>query len=618
MVNNLISFLAGIKMTIVSALCLLLSLSVMIYHIESPFNPAWGTIVISGLPIVFHAFSTLIKHHRISSPFLITIAMAAAISIGELFAAGEVALIIAIGEILEDMTIDKAKKGLERLLDLTPTTGRKVLADGRDKVVLLSDIKDGDILRVLPGETIPVDGIITKGNTSVNQAALTGESLPVDKEAGEAVMAGTINCFGAFELKVTAIKNTYLQRMIKLVEEAQDKKAPSQKIIDKWAAILVPTALIIALITYFITGEIIRAVTVLVVFCPCALVLATPTSIMAAIGQAAKYGVLIKSGAALETMGKVNAIVFDKTGTLTSGTLQVVDVISLDKKLSSSHLLALTASLECCSEHILAKAIVQKAQADKLSFFPIDDFQMEAGKGVYGSYQHTKVWVGNLKFMRENNITISDAVFLRINNLQNEGKAIVIIAQNTTICGIIALADTVRPESRSTLSTLQKFGIESFILSGDNQATVRHLAQQLEIKHIFYELLPTEKVEKIRELQHSGKIVCMTGDGINDAPAMKIANVGVAMAGIGSDITIDASDIAFINDSLANLPYVYKLAQKTITTIQTNIILSMCLNFIGITLSVMGILTPITGAILHNAGSVLVVLNAARLYDKKI
>ena len=409
MFTQFIEFLAGIKMTIVSALCLLFSLICLILDVTPFFNPVWLTIFISGVPIVFRAFYALMVRRKMTSPLLITTAMIAAISIDEIFAAGEVALIMAVGEILEDITVDKAKKGIENLLKLSPTQGRKITNDG-DFIVDIHQIKKGDILRILPGEIIPADGTIVMGSTSVNQANLTGESLPVDKTVNDAVMAGTLNCFGSIDIMVTAITDTFLQKMITLIEQAQQNKSPTELLIDKLASVLVPTSLLIALATYFLTGEIIRAVTILVVFCPCALVLATPISVISAMTAASKNGILVKSGAALEMMGKVDTFIFDKTGTLTEGNITVTDVISLDARYSSDDILSLTASIEKFSEHPLAKAVITSASEANLTFSSVDDFKMIPGKGVAGIIQGKILISGNLAFLQSNHVSISDEV----------------------------------------------------------------------------------------------------------------------------------------------------------------------------------------------------------------
>lgn len=619
MMNRYMEILSGSKMTAVSAFFLLVSLFFMLAEIQLPslVNPICLTIIISGLPIAYSAFVKLFRCHCISSSLLITTAMVAAIAIGELFAAGEVALIMAVGEILEDATVDKAQKGLQRLIELTPATGRKII-NGEERTINLQEIKKGDVLRILAGETIPADGTIIKGSTSVNQAALTGESLPADKSVGDKVMAGTINCFGVIDICVETVKNTYLQRMINLVKEAQNNKAPTERIVDKWAAVLVPAAFFIALLTYLMTGEIIRAVTVLVVFCPCALVLATPTSVMAAVGHAAKNGVLIKSGAALEETGKVDTVVFDKTGTLTTGNLQISDIIAVDKNIAQSQLLSLAAGLEKYSEHTLARAIVQKATALNLTFKNIDNAVVLPGKGISGVFNNQNIYIGNPAFLREKNIIFSNDDIQQIRLLQNEGKAIATIASDKTLAGVIALSDTPRDNIKQTVQLLKSSNLKTVVLTGDNSRSAKYCLKDFDFDVILADLLPEDKARKIKELQQQNHHVCMIGDGINDAPALKTANVGIAMGKIGSDIAVDAADVALINDNPASILYLKKLSAVTIQTIKINISISMLLNFLGIILSFYGLLGPMSGAVVHNLGSVLVVLNAARIYNKQI
>lgn len=380
--KKFMDFLAGLKMTIVSGVFLAISLILMLSETELIVDPAWVTVVISGLPLLYLAITRLIYQKWISSALLISIAMVASIAIGELFAAGEVAFIMAIGAILEDMTVARAQKGIGKLISLVPQQGRKLIqtADGvGEEVIPVEQISKDDLLRVLPGETIPVDGIIVFGNTSVDQSVITGESLPVDKKENESVFCGTMNCYGSIDIRATQVgKDSSLQKMIAMVKEAENKRAPMQKIVDKWATWLVPIALFIAIVAYIITNDIVRAVTVLVVFCPCALALATPTSIMAAIGQATKHGVLIKSGEALERMGNVDCIAFDKTGTLTYGNLKVSDIISLDETVSNVELLSKAASVEKRSEHPLGKAIVQYAEDSGFVISEVEDLDRKS------------------------------------------------------------------------------------------------------------------------------------------------------------------------------------------------------------------------------------------------
>lgn len=615
-------YLAGTKITIVSGIFLAISLVLMLTDTKFPVDPAWITVFLSGLPLLYLAITRLFYQKWISSALLISIAMFASIIIGELFAAGEVAFIMAIGAILEDMTVARAKKGIGTLISLIPTQGRKLFPQENgflEKMIPAEQIQKGDLLRILPGETIPVDGIVVNGTSSIDQSIITGESLPIDKTINDEIFCGTMNCYGTIDIKAVQVGNdSSLQKMISLVKEAENKKAPMQKIVDKWATWLVPIALLIAIVAYIITKDIVRAVTVLVVFCPCALALATPTSIMAAIGQATKHGVLIKSGEALERMGMVDCIAFDKTGTLTYGDLQVSDVISLTSTEDEISLLFKTASIESYSEHPLGKAIVKYSRSKNCTFSEISEFQMIPGQGVTGVLSGKRIYCGNANFLEENGVALDSSINQKLDSVRNQGKASIIIGEETSAIGIIALSDTVKENAKNVVQWLRSMDTDVVLLTGDNRLTAEYVANQIGITNIHSDLLPAQKVSSIENLQQQdGKIVCMIGDGVNDAAALKMANVSIAMGGMGSDIAIEAADIALMGDDIEKIPYIKKLSNATIRTIKGNITASMCINAVAIVLSVLGILNPITGALVHNVGSVLVVLNAARLYDRK-
>ncbi len=487
-----------------------------------------------------------------------------------------------------------------------------------EEIISADKILQNDILRVLPGETIPVDGVIIHGETSIDQSIMTGESLPVDKGIGEDVFCGTINRFGSIDMRATKVGgDSSLQKLIRMVQDAENKQAPMQRIADKCASWLVPVAMMAAIITGFATQDIVRAVTVLVVFCPCALVLATPTAIMAAIGQATKHGVIIKSGEALEKMGKVNTLAFDKTGTLTYGKLEVSDIISFDKSIIESELLTLTASAEARSEHPLGKAIVAYAKEKGMALKESDSFQMQSGKGICAEVSGRKLYLGNEKYILQSGITIPQNVNNELEKLRIQGKASIIVADNNSCFGILALSDVLRPEAGEMVSKLSDMNTDTVLLTGDNQKTAAYFAAQAGITKVKADLLPEEKVRSISEIQEQGNKVCMIGDGVNDAPALKIANVGVAMGNMGSDIAVEAADIALMSDDISKIPYLKRLSNATVATIKLSITLSMCINFIAVTCSVLGILNPTTGALVHNAGSCFVVLIAALLYDRK-
>lgn len=620
MIKKFNDLLAGIPMTIVSGICLLFSFVLPRMGVYLPVDPAWATVIISGIPLLYLAVWRIIFNpgiSKISSALLITIAMFAAIMIGDLFASGEVVFIMAIGAILEDRTTERAKKGLKKLIALAPTQGRRI-NDGREEMIPADQIRLGDILRVLPGETVPADGRIIRGETSIDQSIMTGESLPVDKGIGEEVYCGTINRFGVIDITSVKIgKDSSLQKLIHMVQEAESRQAPMQRIADKCASWLVPVALMIAVIAGLATQDIIRAVTVLVVFCPCALILATPTAVMAAIGQATKHGVIIKSGEALEKMGNVDTIAFDKTGTLTYGRLEVSDILSFDQRLSEEDVLSLAASAEAKSEHPLGKAIVACGKERLVPIVESSDFKMTAGRGIYAELSGRKFFCGNEKFLAENDCFVDDSIHDGLERLRIEGKASVLIAADYRCIGVVALSDVLRPEAKDMISNLTAMNTCTVLLTGDNKKTADYFAGQAGILEVRAELLPEEKVENIEKLQAAGQCVCMIGDGVNDAPALKTASVGVAMGSMGSDIAVEAADIALMSDDISKIPYLKRLSNATVNTIKFSITLSMCINFVAVTLSVLGVLTPTTGALVHNAGSCLVVFIAALLYDRK-
>ena len=620
---------AGLKMTIISGIFLLASLILMITKTEVPVDPAWVTVVLSGYPLLYLAITRLVKQKWISSCLLISIAMFASLFIGELFAAGEVAFIMAIGAILEDMTVARAKKGLSRLMELAPVKARRLVKkDGEveEQMISAKDIRKGDILRILPGETIPADGQIISGETSVDQSVMTGESLPVDKTAGDSVFCGTMNCFGSMDITATEVgEDSSLQKLIHMVEQADEKKAPMQRIADQWSVWLVPIALAIAVGAFIINwamgtdimSALNRGVTVLVVFCPCALALATPTSIMAAIGQATKHGVISKSGEALETMGKADTIAFDKTGTLTYGKLEVSDVASFDETCSEDEILMMAGSAEARSEHPLGKAVTAYAREKGISIAETENFHMQAGRGISGTVSGCQIFCGNEEYLAEQGIICSGKDKEVLQQYQNQGKAVILVAKEETCVGAIALSDVLRPESAQVVKQLNEMGVHTVLLTGDHSRAAEHFAQQTGITELRAELLPEQKVQAIEELRSNGRIVCMLGDGVNDAPALKTADVGIAMGGIGSDIAIEASDAALMQDNISQLAYLKRLSKTTLNTIKFNITASMCINAVAVTLSVLGVLNPVTGALVHNVGSGLVVLNAALLYDRK-
>lgn len=591
----------------VSAVALALS---MLEVKPLPFDLAWVAVVLCGTPIVWGAAKGLVTEFDIKADVLVSIALIASLYIGEDFAAGEIAFIMQLGALLEEATVARARAGIEKLVRLSPRTARRV-SGGREEIIRAEDVQKGDILRVLPGETIPVDGVITFGETSVNQAVMTGEPLPVDKGAGDEVASGTVNQFGSFEMRALKVgEDSSIQRMIRLVQSADAGKAKIVSLADRWATWIVVMALTTAVLTGYFTGEIIRAVTVLVVFCPCALVLATPTAVMAAIGNAARHGFLVREGDALERLAQVKRVAFDKTGTLTYGKPQVTAVKSFCPDISDAALYRLAASVEKLSEHPLAKAVVTSYGKDAA---PADDFKMFAGRGVEAVVDGKKITAGNEKLFAAAGITIAREITAAAHDFAAHGCSIIYVAVNGLTAGFIALADNVRPEDAAMLAGVKRAGKTTMLLTGDHQNAAASVAAAIGVDEVHADCLPEDKLDIIAACEEKGEHICMLGDGINDAPALKKACVGIAMGGVGSDIAIDAASMVLINDDFKEFGHLLELAGQMMRTIKHNIIFSLVLNFIAIVLAVTGLLSPVVGALVHNAGSVAVIISSALL-----
>ena len=496
-----------------------------------PFDWAWFTILLCGLPIVWGATVAMYEEFDVKADLLVFLALIAAVAIGEVFAAAEIAFIMQLGAMLEEFTISKAQAGIERLVKLTPTTAR-IVRNGKEEILPADIVIVGDVIRVLPGEVIPVDGMILSGDTAIDQSVMTGESMPVDKTVGDEVFSGTVNQFGAFDMSATKEgEDSSIQRMIKLVKSTDPGNAKIVSLADRWATWIVVIALLAAIGTYVVTGEIIRAVTILVVFCPCALVLATPAAIMAAISNASQHGFLVRRGNIMERLAKVDTMTFDKTGTLTYGTPEVTAVETVGS-MPTDELYRLVASVETKSEHPLGKAIVNGfTSRHGESFDSIDSFRMVPGKGLEATVQDKAVLAGNEAMMTLSNISIADSVKEAVHEHLNRGASIVYVAV----------------------------------------------------------------------------------DGVNDAPALKKSDVGIAMGGVGSDITVEAADIVLVNDNIKEIPHLVALSKRMMTTIKINLSFSLILNFVAIILAMIGTLSPVWGALVHNGGSLLVVANSALL-----
>lgn len=590
----------------------LIALILSITGVPLTFDAAWIAIVLCGIPIILEAVIGLVTAFDIKADVLVSLALIASVATGEIFAAGEVAFIMQLGGLLEELTVARARAGIERLVKLTPRTAR-VIRQSVEDVVPAEKVCVGDRIRVLPGETVPVDGHIISGQTSINQAVMTGESLPVDKCEGDEVSSGTVNQFGSFDMEATRVgEDSSIQRMIRLVQSADAGKARIVGLADRWATWIVVIALTAATLAWIFTGQIIRAVTILVVFCPCALVLATPTAIMAAIGNATHHGFLVREGDALERLAVVKRIAFDKTGTLTYGTPHVTAVSSLSDAFGDDEIYSYAACAESRSEHPLGKAITRcYGQAGHDALLEPDTFAMIPGRGVSASRGGHAILAGSVQLLSEHGIDFTEPESAR--GYLDEGCTVIYIAIDGAAAGFIALSDTPRPDAASTISGIRQSGTEPVLLTGDRENAARHVAHDLGISEVRSSCLPEDKLSYIKSMQDSGQNVCMIGDGVNDAPALKAAHVGIAMGGIGSDIAVDAADIALVNDDISQLPHLLGLSRRMMRTIKYNMTFSMALNFIAIILAVTGILNPIIGALVHNAGSVFVIINSALL-----
>lgn len=580
------------------------------------FDLSWIAVVLCGLPIIIGAVSAVIKAFDIRADVLVSIAIIASVAIGEVFAAGEIAVIMTLGGYLEERTVNKARKGIERLVDLTPEKAR-VMREDVEVVVDVEAVAVGEAVRVLPGEKIPVDGIVLCGDTAVDQSLMTGESLPVDKEKGDEVFCGTMNQFGTVDIRVTrAAEDSSLKRMIRLVASADAGRAPIAHLADRWATVIVVLALTAAVVTGLVTGEMTRAVTILVVFCPCALVLATPTAIMAGIGSAAKNGILIRSGDALERLASVDRIAFDKTGTITYGK-PCVRAFECEEAWEKNVLLKWTAAAEARSEHPLGKAVSEHyAEGHPEPLPEPSEFVMLPGKGVCAVVEGHEIAAGNRKLLDAMGVSMTESLEKSAEKYLSEGGTIIYIAVDGKAAGCAVLADTLRNNAPNMVEKLRAQGFKTALITGDHRAAALYMAERAGIDTVEADCLPEDKIDVIKRLQGKAQEkVCMIGDGINDAPALKTADVGLAMGDIGSDIAMDAADAVFVGDDVMKVPYLMTLSRKTMRTIRVNIFLSQALNAVAVVLAMTGIMGPVAGALVHNVGSVAVIISSAMLLN---
>jgi Cu+-exporting ATPase len=533
--------------------------------------------------------------------------------------ASTIIVLILLGKVLEARAKMRASDAMRALMSVQPKTARVFKHDAYTDVAI-SDVVKNDLILVRPGEKIPVDGIIEKGESSIDESMMTGESIPVQKKSGEKVIGGTVNTTGSVEFRATAVgSDTMLAQIVRLVEEAQGSKAPIQSMADSIASVFVPVVIGISLLTFLLSmtlfeiefaAAMINAIAVLIIACPCALGLATPTAIMVGTGRGASAGVLIKNAESLERAGSVTTVVFDKTGTITEGRPSVTDVIPFNQ-FTAEELLMLSASVEHKSEHPLSKAIVNRAEQMTMTLQPVDSFLANPGFGVTGKVEGKNIVIGKEGMMRESLVNIGDAVEI-VERLQNEGKTVVYVAVQRKLAGVIAIADSVRETSHTAVQQLQKMNINVVLLTGDNRATAEAIARSAGIMTVISNVLPKEKADYIKQLQSAGEVVAMVGDGMNDAPALAQANVSMAMAS-GTDVAIDTADVALMRHDLRAVVRAITLSRKTIRTIKQNLFWAFIYNVVGIPLAAFGMLSPAFAAGAMAFSSVSVVSNSLRL-----
>ena len=620
-------FITKNKIYILPMTLLVLNILAIIFHffikISLPFPFEIIPLVIGGFIVIRSTLLATIKKRKVTAGLLVVLALIGTTYVGEYLSGSIVSFMMIFGEFLEDLTMKKTQNAVRSLIKLVPHKCRKKIGD-KFELVSIREVRPGDIIQVIAGEKIPVDGIINNGQATINEAAITGESMPVDKSVHDKVFVGTLNENGVIEILTEKIGNeTILGQIIKTVKNAQENKGNAQKTADKFAEFFLPTILFICFVTAILTKDIIRVMSILVIACPCALVLATPTAVIASVGNAAKKGVLIKGGVVIEEFAKVTTICFDKTGTITKGTPEVVDMFICDESKKQEFLETL-AIVEKNSGHPIGKSIVKylvnKENID-MNNIPNGEFDMLFGRGVKVKLDEKIYEVSNRRALEELNFegSNSEKIYEFLDHEEKLGRTALVVLSNQNVLGCLSVADTVRPYIKDAINELKTLGIEDFImLTGDNEYTASAICEEVGIEHFKANLLPQEKLDYIKKLQSEGKHVAMIGDGINDAPALTLANVGIAMGMAGTDIASDASDITLMSDRIDFLCETLALSKRTYFIIKQNIwVFAVLVNIIGILLSGLGFLNPIAAAIIHNASSIFVVLNSSRMLGYK-
>jgi Cd2+/Zn2+-exporting ATPase len=579
-----------------------------------PTTLAIASLILGGYPILTSAIKTLLIPD-LNVDTLVSIAAISATAVGAYREAATVIFIMLLGEFLEGLTVGKARKAIASLIQLSPKTAW-VRREGKEVQVPIEDVKANEVVIVKPGERIPVDGKIVSGCGSINQSTLTGESMPVEKDVGDKVYCGTFNESGSCEIAATQVaEDTKLAQIKRLILEAQAEKSPTQRTMDRFSRYFIPAIILIALATFLITGEIIRAITILIVACPCALVLGTPTAVVAAIGNAARKGILIKGGVYLEQMGRLKTLLMDKTGTLTVGRPRVVEMKTMNG-LDEKELLYWASIAEKRSEHPLARAVTEKAGELGLSIPHPQSFENFRGKGVKVQWNSKTIIVGSAELMKNEGIQVSESAKGLLESKQSEGMTPLLVALDHRLLGIISIADTLREGAKEAIDKIREQGVsEIWMLTGDSALVADRIGRELGVRYEA-KLLPEEKVLAVKEWKRKGRVVAMIGDGVNDAPALAAADIGIAMGAVGTDVAIETADIALMTDELEQIPTVVRLSRKALRVIKENIVFAILFNTVLVLLSAEGRMTMILGAVLHQASSLLVILNSMRLLRK--
>ena len=583
---------------------------------------ALAAVVLSGYPIVRNSVVSTITNRKLNAEVLVTCALIASIWVGEYLAAAMVVLMMNIGELLEDATIARTGEAVRALMELKSDTAR-VVRDGREMELDIGAVRIGDVVLVRAGEKIPIDGRIKEGRGEINQAPITGESALIAKGPGDEVFGGTLNQLGILKIEVTRVAaETVLSKIVDLVHRAQAAKPPIERIADRFAGWFTPTMLGLAFLVWFFTGEMLRAVTVLVVACPCALVIATPTAVVAGIGNAARRGILIKGGAVLEIIGKLTTFVFDKTGTLTYGT-PAVRLVRGFEKASEHEVLSLAGTAERHSEHPLAEAILRYCGEKDAMVSEPEETNVVVGRGVIARKNGTEIIVGNERLLEEKGMPLTAEAKTFLSDMANAGSTGVLVGHGSVLVGGIGIADVVRADVRQSIENIRRMGIRKVLmLTGDTRTVAEAIGAGAGLDEIVADLLPEDKLAYIKKLKEQGEVVAMVGDGINDAPALVEADVGIAMGVMGTDAALEAADIALTGDDLTKTAEAIALSRKTVSIIKQSLFMSIAINGIALILASAGEIGPVVGAIVHNVGSVVVVGNSSRLigyrFDKTL